>query len=208
MILWKMSASVLLVVWPYTSCTYRLYGSVRRYEVSTLRSNWSNNIDWLYLSIPYISSNNIDWLYLSIPYISDTVDHKIRNMFKREGLHVRIACKSTTLRQILQKKKEPPTCNRQNCATSADHICFNKNVVYKITCNKCHLFYIGSPVRNLPDRVHEHLSKQVSSVFKHLAACHMRSHYRQGHRPNQSTSQRSLSYQQTKAANQFSRRKQ
>ena len=49
--------------------------------------------------------NNIDWLYLSIPYIADTVDHKIRNIFKREGLHVRIAYKSTTLCQILQKKK-------------------------------------------------------------------------------------------------------
>ena len=43
MIWWKLSASVSLVVWPYTSSTYRLYGSVRRYEVSTLRSNWSIN---------------------------------------------------------------------------------------------------------------------------------------------------------------------
>ena len=50
-------------------------------------------------------------------------------------------------------------------------MCFNKNVVYKITCNKCHLFYIGSTIRNLHDRIHEHLSKPASSVFKHLAAC-------------------------------------
>ena len=41
--------------------------------------------------------DNIDWLYLSTPYVSD--DHKIRNIFKHEGLRVRIAHKSTALRK-------------------------------------------------------------------------------------------------------------
>ena len=112
--------------------------------------------------------DNIDWLYLSTPYVSDAVDHKIRNIFKHEGLRVRIAHKSTTLRQTLQKKNETPICNRQNRII----ICFNKNVAYKITCNKCHLFYIGSTIRqNLHDKIHEHLTKPTSSAFEHLAAC-------------------------------------
>ena len=114
--------------------------------------------------------DNIDWLYLSTPYVSD--DHKIRNIFKHEGLRVRIAHKSTALRQTLQKKNEPPIRNRQNRVISEGRICFNKNVAYKITCNKCHLFYIGSTNRqNLHDKIHEHLTKPTSSAFKHLAAC-------------------------------------
>ena len=36
---------------------------------------------------------------------------------------------------------------------------------------KCHLFYIGSTIRNLHDRIREHLTKPTSSAFNHLAAC-------------------------------------
>ena len=45
-----------------------------------------------------------------------------------------------------------------------------KNVVYKITCNRCHDTYIGSTIRMTRDRVNEHVTKPLSSIYKHLAS--------------------------------------
>ena len=42
------------------------------------------------------NDNNTDWLHFLILYISDAVDYKIKIIFKKEGLTVRIAHKSTT----------------------------------------------------------------------------------------------------------------
>ena len=118
-------------------------------------------------------NNNTDCLYLQIPYISDAVDYKIITIFKKKGLPVRITHKSTTLRQILKPKNNNPTsCNQTQCATSKDNLCFERNVVYQITCNECHQSHIGSTIRRTHDRIKKHLSLSTSSVYKHFASSH------------------------------------
>jgi Uri superfamily endonuclease len=52
--------------------------------------------------------------------------------------------------------------------TSSDGICFNKDLVYRISCEKCDNIYIGSTIRKLHDRIKEHLNTENSSVYKHL----------------------------------------
>ena len=45
-----------------------------------------------------------------------------------------------------------------------------KNVVYKVTCNRCHDTYIDSTIRMTRDRVNEHVTKPLSSIYKHLTS--------------------------------------
>jgi hypothetical protein len=141
----------------------------RAYICTKIRKEQSNNellLEQISAGISVGPSENTNWLYLSITYISDAVNHKSRNIFKREGLPVGITHKSTTLRQTLQTKNDKNGPSRK-----AIYASISGNVLYKITCNKCHLIYIGSTTSDLHDRVHEHLSKPSSSVFKHIAAC-------------------------------------
>ena len=42
---------------------------------------------------------------------------------------------------------------------------------YKITCNKCQEFYIGSTIRPFHDRLKEHQTKEESSVRIHQQQC-------------------------------------
>ena len=91
-----------------------------------------------------------------------------------EGFPVRVVHRSTSLRQALapSKRENIRNCTRLNCATAKHNLCFRKNVVYKIACDQCHDNYIGSTIRNLHDRVKEHLTQTcTSSVFNHLNAC-------------------------------------
>ena len=116
--------------------------------------------------------NHNEWLYLRVPYVSDAIDRKLTRVFKNEVFPVRIVHKSTSLRQVLCKKEDKqPNCSRLNCKTSLQKICFRKNVVYKIICNRCRNRYIGSTIRHLHDRIKEHMTQSASSVFSHLRAC-------------------------------------
>ena len=116
--------------------------------------------------------NHNEWLYLRVPYVSDAIDRKLTRVFKNEGFPVRIVHKSTSLRQVLRKKEDKqPNCSRLNRKTSLQKICFRKNVVYKIICNRCQNRYIGSTIRHLHDRIKEHMTQSTSSVFSHLRAC-------------------------------------
>jgi hypothetical protein len=118
-------------------------------------------------------NNDTDWLYLRTPYISDAIDRKITNIFKDEGFPIRVVHRSKSLRQALApgRRENIRNCTRFNCATAKHNLCFRKNVVYKITCDQCHDNYVGSTIRNLHDRVKEHLTQTTSSVFNHLNAC-------------------------------------
>ena len=50
-------------------------------------------------------------------------------------------------------------------------ICKKRDSVYKIRCKQCSEYYIGSTIRQVHDRVQEHLRNDTSSVFKHLLKC-------------------------------------
>ena len=54
------------------------------------------------------------------------------------------------------------------CARN-DKICHKEGVVYKILCEKCKNFYLGSATRKLHHmRITEHLKDKRLSVLKHL----------------------------------------
>jgi len=109
--------------------------------------------------------------YFSIPFYNETINNKIRKAFHREGLKVRLSHKSFSLRSALRhKRNNNRICTKKNCTLSQD-LCFRKNVVYKITCNKCLKTYIGSTIRELHQRVYEHFKNKDSSVHKHMIAC-------------------------------------
>ena len=44
---------------------------------------------------------NVDWSYFKIPYISERLNHKMSNIFRKEGIPVRVAYRSYTLRRAL-----------------------------------------------------------------------------------------------------------
>ncbi|KXJ07703.1 hypothetical protein AC249_AIPGENE18080 [Exaiptasia diaphana] len=82
-------------------------------------------------------TNPDKWLYFSIPYISDSLDRRLKNIFRKEGLNVRIAHKSQTMRNALKRPVERYTCKIDNCPVAESKKCFQRGVVYEITCAKC-----------------------------------------------------------------------
>ena len=88
------------------------------------------------------TTNDADYLYLKIPYISDSVDNKIQRLFREEGVDIRIAHRTFTLRQALKPKNQTGICKRESCPVPPYRLCFQKGIVYKIVCNKCKEIYI------------------------------------------------------------------
>ena len=109
---------------------------------------------------------NTEWSYLKMPYVSERLNYKIANIFRKEGIPVRVTHKSYTLRRALSQNNTERTCTRANCPISNTNLCLLRNVVYQITCNNCNQHYIGSTTRYVHDRVREHLNNDSSSVKK------------------------------------------
>ena len=60
---------------------------------------------------------------LKIPYISERLNHKITSIFRKEGIPVRAARKSYTLRRALSHNTTERTCTRDNCTISNTKLC-------------------------------------------------------------------------------------
>ena len=116
---------------------------------------------------------NTEWSYLKIPYISEqlTGNHKITNIFWKEGIPVRVAHKSYTLRRALSHNTTECTCTRDNCTISNTKLCLLRNAIYQITCDNCNQHYIRSSTSFLHDHVREHLNSENSSEMKHISTC-------------------------------------
>ena len=54
-------------------------------------------------------------------------------------------------------------------------LCNRQSVVYKITCNTCNKFYLGSTIRPLHIRIREHSINTSSSVYEHIQSCNNQS---------------------------------
>ena len=115
--------------------------------------------------------SSTEWSYLKIPYIPERLDHKITNIFRKEGIPIRIAHKPYTLRKALSHKIKGRTCTRDNCLIAHTKLCLLRNAVYQITCKNCNQHYIGSTTRFIHDRVKEHLTNGNSSINKHITIC-------------------------------------
>jgi hypothetical protein len=110
--------------------------------------------------------------FFKMPFISDRVNHNIKRIFQKENLNIGLAHKSKTLRSVLKLKETPlRNCELKDCPVKNINLCFQKNVIYKLTCPICHKTYIGSTIRPLHIRVKEHLTRHISSVFTHLKQC-------------------------------------
>ena len=117
------------------------------------------------------NESNVEFSYFNFPYINDGINRRIRNCFQREGLNVRLYHKTFSLRSALKSKQTSiRKCNKKDCNLD-NKLCFRKDVVYEVICNKCSNTYIGSTIRPLHDRIHEHLNNDNSSVKKHLERC-------------------------------------
>ena len=86
-------------------------------------------------------------------------------------LPVRITHSSYTLRMALNRHKELTKCEWKSCLNPQKDYCLKDKVVYKISCDKCQKFYIGSTIRKLHVRITEHLKRKESSVLQHLCIC-------------------------------------
>ena len=139
-------------------------------------SNEIENKETLNVVLPL----NTEWSYLKMPYVSERLNYKIANIFRKEGIPVRVTHKSYTLRRALSQNNTERTCTvtctRANCPISNTNLCLLRNVVYQITCNNCNQHYIGSTTRFVHDRVREHLNNDSSSVKKHISKCQNKVH--------------------------------
>ena len=104
--------------------------------------------------------DNSDIVYFNFPFFNNQIQRKVHKVFREANLPVRIYNKSQTLRQVLRKKDPPNNCTWKDCRMSETKLCFRRNCVYKILCERCHNFYIGSTVRYLHARFHEHLTRE------------------------------------------------
>ena len=107
---------------------------------------------------------NTEWSYLKIPCIPERLNYRITDIFRKEGIPVRVAHKSYTLRQALShNNKKERTCTRANCPISSTKLCSLRNAVYQITCSNCNQ-HIRSITRFIDDLVKEHLKNDNSCV--------------------------------------------
>ena len=105
--------------------------------------------DFMNIKLPRIrlkpTSGTTEYSYYKIPFVSDSLDDRISRVFNDLDLPVRITHPSFTLRMALNTAtKNVHPCTWKSCQNPSKDICQEKSVVYKITCNRCQEYYIGS----------------------------------------------------------------
>jgi hypothetical protein len=117
------------------------------------------------------NNHNKEFFYLKIPFISNNIDNKIKRIFQKEGIPLRLAHRSLTLRNYLKTKSRVQACTLKNCPIQNSEICTRTGCVYRVECVKCKQFYIGSTKRVVHTRLLEHLKSNKSSIHQHLTKC-------------------------------------
>jgi len=116
-------------------------------------------------------TNFDDRCYFEYPFIDDATHYAINKIFKAAQLPVSVFHKNRNLRSILNRRISYDKCNIENCYINDPKLCNSKMCVYKMTCRKCSLKYIGSTTRRLHVRIKEHMQRSTSSVFQHRERC-------------------------------------
>ena len=66
----------------------------------------------------YVSANDDSLsFFFSVPFVSDSVNGKLRKLFKKAGIRVTLVHKGRSLRNMLQKTQTQRRCKIPNCAT-------------------------------------------------------------------------------------------
>ena len=105
--------------------------------------------------------------FLNIPFVSDVVDSMIRKSLQPLGLRVIISHKNTRLKNLLTSRPKPTEVKFCKVCGLKEFECEATHVVYKMQCNKCNNFYIGSTRRTLHQRLKEHATIKSSLVYQH-----------------------------------------
>jgi hypothetical protein len=113
------------------------------------------------------NTHHNDWFYLKMPFINDKINWGIKSIFRAENIPIRLYHQNKSLRGVLKRKSQ----SSQDCSCQFNRVCHNRNVVYEVKCLLCHNSYIGSTIRSLHQRLHEHLTNENSSIYKHLQSC-------------------------------------
>jgi len=116
-------------------------------------------------------SNEI--FYLDLPYIDERTERKVKKIFQHEGVHIRLYRRSTSLLSLLRPNlNRLPNCNIDGCTINDSKKCFQRNITYHLKCIPCGNDYIGSTVRHLHQRIHDHThTGQGSEIHQHLLNC-------------------------------------
>ena len=117
-------------------------------------------------SIPR-NTQSIEWFYLKIPFVNDRINWGLRSIFRSEGIPVRFYHQNKSLRNILKPKMQ----SHEICTCPFNSICYQKNIVYEVKCLLCQQIYIGSTIRILHTRLYEHITRNSSSIYRHLQTC-------------------------------------
>jgi hypothetical protein len=113
----------------------------------------------------------LDYFYIKIPFVNDTINWKLKSIFRSEDIPVRFYHTNKSLRSLLSKKRNPSVCTLTACPMKNSGLCNYQNVIYEVLCKTCHKIYIGSTIRSLHTRFREHTQSVNSSIFKHLQVC-------------------------------------
>ena len=113
---------------------------------------------------------NDKFMYFEFPFLSDKIDFQVRKVFKDLQIPVRLYRKSHTLRNALQGKPSTGQCRLRKCTLQSD-LCLIHHCVYRLTCDKCEEFYVGSTIRHFHLRHREHMTQHTSSVYQHRVIC-------------------------------------
>ena len=107
---------------------------------------------------------NVDWSYLKIPYMSERLNHKITNIFRKEGIqYVSRTDHTPSGGSLAQRHSGGAYMHQGQLSHLRNQLCLLRNAVYQITCNNCNQHYIGSTTRLIHDRVKEHLNSENTS---------------------------------------------
>ena len=110
-----------------------------------------------------------------MPFLGNKQEHKIKNLFRRHGINIRLYRRSATLANYLRPARETNLiCSIPHCPikkTNNGNTCFTKNCVYDLKCDRCNQHYIGYTTRHLHTRIQEHLLGRGSTITSHIATC-------------------------------------
>jgi len=118
--------------------------------------------------------NNSFPLYVNIPFVSDNFNWRMKHALQLIHPNIRIYTKeNTNLRSFLTKRPTKDTeCNKRRCIINNRNICERRFVVYSVICDICQQEYIGSTIRQLHDRIQEHMrSSPSTAISEHIQTC-------------------------------------
>ena len=114
-----------------------------------------------------------DKISLRVPYTDEVIKRRISRLLNRTGLRNKLRIwydSGRSLRRKFHPPKEKPLCP-SDCSSCIlkqkdSDSCFEKNLIYQITCNLCNNVYFGETCRMIGTRIREHVSMNNPSAVK------------------------------------------